>query len=144
MGKSIIIEQEYPHSPEDVWDAITDQSQISQWLMNGTFEARVGAEYEFWWEKDGQRMGTTRGKVLEMQKPSKLSMTWDWGSDATPGGTILTYYLEPSATGTKLRLEHTGFQEGADENVFQGAKHGWSGMLPKIANVIAKRKQVAA
>lgn len=143
MSKSIIIEQEYPYSPNEVWDAITDQAELSKWLMNGTFEARVGSEFEFWWEKDGQRMGTTYGKVLEMDKPRKLSYTWDWGSDKTPGGTLVTFYLEPAGSGTKLRFEHTGFIEGADENVFTGAQYGWNSMLPKIANVIAKREKAA-
>jgi uncharacterized protein YndB with AHSA1/START domain len=146
MEKSIIIEQEYPHRIEDVWEAITDQEEIRQWLMNGTFEPQIGREFEFWWEKDGQRMGTTWGKVMEMDKPRKLSYTWDWGSESTPGGTLVTFYLEPTAAGngTKLRFEHTGFKPGADENVFQGAQHGWNSMLPKIGTVIEKRKQVEA
>ena len=144
MAKSIIIEQEYPYSPEQVWEALTDQSQIGQWLMNGTFEARLGHEFEFWWEHEGQRMGTTYGKVLELDKPRKLSYTWDWGSDATPGGTLVTFNLEPTASGTKLRFEHTGWVEGKDENVFSGAEHGWGMMLPRIAAVIANREKATA
>src|SRR5947209_7002546 len=108
MEKSIIIEQEYPYSVDEVWDALTDQSQISDWLMNGTFEPRTGADYEFYWSGNDGAKGMTRGKVVEVVKPKKLSYTWDWGVN----GSLVTFFLEPTAAGTKLRLEHTGFVEG--------------------------------
>ena len=67
----------------------------------------------------------TKGKVMEMVKPRKLSYTWNWGSD----GTLVTFYLDANGEGTKLRLEHTGFIEGQDEQVFQGASMGWKEKL---------------
>ena len=140
MRKSIIIEQEYPYAPEDVWDALTDQSQISEWLMNGTFQAIPGSEFELYWSGNDGSKGMTNGKVMEVLKPRKLSYPWNWGTD----GTLVTFYLEPSGNGTKLRLEHTGFIEGQDEQVFQGASYGWNDKLKKIPDAIAKRKQVAA
>lgn len=140
MSKSITIEQEYPYSPDEVWDAITDQSQIKDWLMHGTFEPRVGAEFEFYWQGTDASNGKTRGKVMEVAKPRKLSYTWDWDG----GSTLVTYHLEPSATGTKLRLEHTGFVEGQDDHVYQGALYGWNMNLPKIGDVLAKRSKSTA
>ncbi len=142
MQKSIVIEQEYPYSPAEVWDALTDQSQLDEWLMEGTFEPRLGAEFEFYWvNKANKDKGLTRGKVLEMIKPKKLSYTWGgWGSDDT----VVTFFLEPSASGTKLRLEHTGFVEGKDENVYQGASYGWKDKLAKLPATLAKRQNAIA
>ena len=140
MEKSIIIEQEYPYSPEEVWDALTDQAEISDWLMHGTFEPRIGAEFEFYWSGTDGANGATRGKVIELVKPKKLSYTWDWGSS----GTLVTFFLEPTTNGTKLRLEHTGFTADKDEHVYQGAMYGWKGNLPKISATIAKRQKSAA
>jgi uncharacterized protein YndB with AHSA1/START domain len=140
MEKSIIIEQQYPYSPEDVWEALTDQSQISEWLMSGTFEPREGAEFELYWSGNDGSKGMTTGKVMEMDKPRKLSYTWDWGTN----GSLVTFFLEPSEGGTKLRLEHTGFIEGKDEQVFTGASYGWNEKLPKIADVIANREKAVA
>ncbi|SRR5579883_3363341 len=140
MEKSIIIEQEYPYSPEEVWDALTDQAQISEWLMHGTFQPRVGAEFELYWSGNDASKGATKGKVMEMVKPRKLSYTWDWGTN----GSLVTFFLEPTASGTKLRLEHTGFIEGKDEQVFQGASYGWNEKLPKISAAIAKRQKAVA
>src|SRR4051812_9831330 len=129
MEKSIIIEEQYPYSPDEVWEALTDQAQLSEWLMHGTFEPRMGAEFEFYWSGADASNGKTTGKVLEMVKPKKLSYTWGgWNA----GGTIVTFFLEPAAGGTKLRLEHTGFVEGQDDNVFQGATHGWKEKLSKL------------
>jgi uncharacterized protein YndB with AHSA1/START domain len=140
MRKSIIIEQEYPYSPEEVWDALTDQEQISEWLMNGTFQPRVGHEFELYWSgKDGSK-GMTKGKVMEIVKPRKLSYTWNWGTD----GTLVTFYLDATNTGTKLRLEHTGFVEGQDEQVFQGASQGWNSKLGNLGTLLSKREKAIA
>ena len=98
MNKSVIIEEQYPYSQEEVWDALTDQSQLDEWLMHGTFQPRVGAEFELYWSGNDSSKGVTRGRVLEMVKPSKLSYTWNWGADDT----VVTFFLEPSADG-KIR-----------------------------------------
>jgi len=140
MQKSITIEQQYPYSPEEVWDALTDQSQLDDWLMHGTFQPRVGAEFEFYWSGNDASKGSTRGKVLEMVKPKKLSYTWEWGAD---GKTVVTFSLEPANGGTKLRLEHTGFRE-QDEQVYQGTVSGWNGKLAGLPATIAKRQKAMA
>ena len=139
MGKSITIEQEYPYSPNEVWDALTDQTLLSDWLMHGTFEPRVGAEFDFYWSGTDASNGSTHGKVMEMDKPNKLSYTWGWGA----GGTLVTFFLEPTAKGTKLRLEHTGFTD-QDEQVYQGALYGWKGKLPNLGITIAKQQKTMA
>ena len=135
MEKSIVIEQEYPYTPEEVWEALTEQSSISDWLMHGTFQPKVGSEFELYWSGTDATNGKTTGKVIELDKPRKVSYTWDWGTR----GSLVTFFLEPTATGTKLRLEHTGFIEG-DEHVYQGALYGWNMNLPKIAVAIAKKQ----
>ncbi|MDP4198553.1 MAG: SRPBCC domain-containing protein [Bacteroidota bacterium] len=131
MQKSIIIEQHYPCSPDEVWDALTDQSQISEWLSDSTFEPRLGAEFEFRWSKDGQS-GVTHCKILELVRPQKLSYTWEKPSWST-NVTVVTYYLEASNGGTILRLEHVGFVEGKDDQVYQGATNGWDEKLAALS-----------
>ncbi len=141
MEKSIIIEQEYPYSPEEVWDALTDQDQLNEWLMEGNFQPRVGAEYEFYWVNRAEKdKGKTEGKVLEVLKPKKLSYTWEGGGSST----VVTFFLEPSAEGTKLRLEHTGFVPQKDEFVYNGALYGWKGRLANLPAAIAKRQKAVA
>jgi uncharacterized protein YndB with AHSA1/START domain len=143
MEKSIVIEEQYPYTPDEVWDALTDQAQLSEWLMNGNFQPRVGSEFELYWQGTDASNGMTRGKVLEMVKPKKLSYTWEWGSKETPS-TVVTFFLEPASGGTKLRLEHTGFIEGKDENVYQGSDSGWKYMLTRIPASIEKRQKAVA
>ncbi|MDP4198554.1 MAG: SRPBCC domain-containing protein [Bacteroidota bacterium] len=141
MNKSIIIEEQYPYSPDEVWEALTDQSQLDEWLMHGTFQPRVGAEFELYWSGNDSSKGMTRGKVMEMVRPHKLSYSWDWGADST----LVTFFLEPNASGTKLRLEHTGFVEGKDENVYQGTVSGWMGKLKtSLPASISKRQNAMA
>ena len=44
-SKSLIIEREFPHPPEKIWRALTQNQLIEQWLMSNDFEPGVRAAY---------------------------------------------------------------------------------------------------
>ena len=50
--------------------------------------------------------GKTYCEVIELDPPRRLAYTWRGG----PIDTVLRITLEPAGPGTKLVLEHTGFQ----------------------------------
>jgi uncharacterized protein YndB with AHSA1/START domain len=124
MQKTITIEKIYPHSPEDVWNSLTSPELMSEWLMKNNFEARPGHTFQFTYEMDGKQ-GTVDCKVLEVSRPRKLSYTWQWG----PAVTVVTWLLEPAAGGTRLRLEHSGFDSEKDAEIFQKLSGGWQKKL---------------
>jgi len=51
-------------------------------------------------------------------------------------GSVVTWTLTASGTGTHLRMEHAGFRTD-QEQAYQGAKYGWQQFLAKLGEVLA-------
>ncbi|HEY9740161.1 MAG TPA: SRPBCC domain-containing protein [Coleofasciculaceae cyanobacterium] len=98
----------YPHSPERVWQVITNRRALAAWLMDNDFEPRVGHKFRF--QPDSQQGfdGTIHCEVIELDEPRSLSYTWRGGLMCKP--TIVTWTLLPVDGGTQLQLEHKGFE----------------------------------
>ena len=77
--------------------------------------------------------GAVSCRVLAVEPNKALSYTWAaMGLDS-----VVTWTLTPSGTGTRLRMEHTGFRAD-QEQAFQGAKYGWQQFLAKLDQVLAR------
>jgi uncharacterized protein YndB with AHSA1/START domain len=68
-------------------------------------------------------------EVLEIDEPRRLSYTWVGDPKHPP--TVVTWTLEPTAAGTRLRLEHAGFQGWRGLFLRWILGSGWKGMLRK-------------
>jgi uncharacterized protein YndB with AHSA1/START domain len=108
MNRDIVLEVTYPVSPELVWCALTEPELIHEWLMENNFRAEKGARCEFRMPPALGFNGIVQCEVIEVEPHHRLVYTWDGGG--AWGKTTLTWTLEPYETGTKLRLEHCGFQ----------------------------------
>jgi uncharacterized protein YndB with AHSA1/START domain len=106
MSRSLRFEQVYPCPIEVVWEAITDPTAISEWLMPNDFKPEVGHEFELTCKPIGTWNGIVKCKVLHVDPPRELAYTWEMGKIATE----LRFTLEPIETGTRLLLVHSGFQ----------------------------------
>ncbi len=113
MAKDIRHSWLLKHSPETVWDYLTDGQLLAQWLMKNDFKAVPGHKFRFTAEpvfKFGFD-GTVYGEVLEVKPFEKLSYSWRGG----PGGgkitldSVVIWTLRPEGGGTRLTLEHKGF-----------------------------------
>ena len=127
-GDGIVHEVDYPHPPERVWRAIVDADELSAWLMPNDFVPVVGARFTM----DCDPVGRLRGEVLEVEPPRRLSYRW-----VGPfGDTVVSFDLTPTATGTRVRLEHRGWHDGNTEtrDQFDG---GWPGKLGSLQRVVA-------
>ena len=136
---AIVQEYEYPHPIESVWIAITDADAISQWLMvTDGFKPQVGAKFTL--SQPGADWGNVEGEVLEVDEPNRIRYTWTNG----PGfNTTVTLSLESTTSGTRLRLEHAGFERVERKEQFRpGAEWGWKQFLG--ANLPAVLDQLAA
>jgi uncharacterized protein YndB with AHSA1/START domain len=105
MSHPLAIEHEavYPHSPERVWRALVDRSELAAWLMPTDFAPEVGKEFKL--ETGSAEVGTIHGEVLEIDEPRLLRCRWTGGF----GDTEVTYELSPEGDGTRLRVRHDGF-----------------------------------
>lgn len=120
-----------PHPPEKVWQALTDADLLADWLMPNDFEPRVGHRFTFRTEPVPAQGfdGVVHCQVLDLVPSELLRISWAAGGIDT----TVTWRLMPEGAGTRLLLDHEGFDEGdheqqATRKVLGG---GWSGHLAR-------------
>ena len=127
--RAVILEQEYPYPPDRVWRALTDSKALAEWLMPNDFQPKVGHKFQFNVGPQWGWRGFVECEVLEIDELRRLA--YSWVGDPKHPVTFVTWILTPVAGGTRLRLEHTGFQgvRGLMDKLILGS--GWKGMLKK-------------
>jgi uncharacterized protein YndB with AHSA1/START domain len=106
QGQSVVHYVTYPQSPQRVWRALVDSEELALWLMPNDFVPQVGRQFTM---DCGEPIGPIQGEVLEVEPERRLSCRWA----GRLGDTVVTFELTPTAAGTQLRLEHSGW---SDEN----------------------------
>ena len=85
-------------TPEEVWAALTEPEQVTNWLAEMTIEPRAGGRISFRWE-GGQ---TETGEVRVFDPPQTFEYTWTEGSLSH-----VRFELSSGPAGTVLVLEHS-------------------------------------
>ena len=136
--RSVIIEREFLHPPEKVWRALTQRELLNDWMMPNDFQAVVGHMFEFRTQPVANWDGVVAGEVLEVQPYSRLAYRWGVGADS-PGAiiSVVTLTLTPTAKGTHLRMEQSGFRPDQERN-YQGANYGWQRFLGGLEKLLAR------
>jgi uncharacterized protein YndB with AHSA1/START domain len=137
--RSLVIEREMPHPPEKIWRALTFGPLLEEWLMKNDFQPVVGRKFNFRADPMPGWNGVTDCEVLIVEPCTRLAYRWDASGEEAAGGlkTVVTWTLNPTATGTLLRLEQSGFRGAEDERFFTGASYGWQKMLAGLERVTA-------
>lgn len=125
---SVVVEREIAHPPEKVWRALTRPELIEEWLMKADFKPVVGHRFDF-----RADWGTVECEVLEITENDRLSYTWG-DRDLE---TVVTWSLMPTETGTRLRMEQTGFRKG-QPRYYQGAKAGWPRFIAGLEQLLER------
>lgn len=131
--KSVIVERDFTHPPAKLWRALTQPHLIAEWLMQSDFAPTVGHAFHM----TGTWGGTLDCTVLTVTPERELSYTWDFvNSDpAFDLRSIVTFTLTPIPTGTRLRMEQTGFRPDQPQ-AYGGARLGWAANLEKLATTL--------
>jgi uncharacterized protein YndB with AHSA1/START domain len=109
----IRIIRDYPHSPQKVWQAVTDPELVPLWTSTGRggrpegFSPTVGTHFRFVGKPVPGWRGIVECEVLEAHAPTLLR--YSWVGDESGKTTQVTYRIEPHAGGTRFTYEHTGF-----------------------------------
>jgi uncharacterized protein YndB with AHSA1/START domain len=128
---TLTIERELPHPQEKVWRALTEGQLIEAWLMPNDFEPVVGHRFQFRSTPAPGWNGIIDSEVLVVDPKSRLAFSW-----ATMGmESAVTLTLTPTAVGTHLRMEHSGFPSEESAS-YKGAKYGWTSFLGKLEDVV--------
>jgi uncharacterized protein YndB with AHSA1/START domain len=136
LGKTIIVEHVIGHAPEVVWRALTEPELISRWLMANDFKPVVGHRFQFRAAPVGGWNGVTDSEVLVAEPWTRLSYSWNASGEQTRNGlrSTVTWTLEPTNGGTRVRMEHAGFRP-EDEAGYQAMSGGWQRIVPRLGAV---------
>jgi len=109
----ILVDEFFPHPVEKVWRALTTPELMARWLMPGDFQPRVGHRFTMRAEPIPAVgfSGLVACEVLELSPPRLLRISWRDAEGGNPLDTTVTWRLEPEGRGTRLFLEHAGFDD---------------------------------
>jgi uncharacterized protein YndB with AHSA1/START domain len=140
MKRNLTFERVYPYTPEQVWVALTEPEALADWLMDNDFQPYVGHRFTFRTKAAPGFDGTVYCEVTAVEKPRRLSYTWQVSSMKQP--TFVTWTLSAVPDGTHLRLDHSGFDGLASVAISFILGSGWSKMLRKHLLVTLERRSV--
>jgi uncharacterized protein YndB with AHSA1/START domain len=137
---SIHVDEYLAHPPARVWRALTDPDLLGRWLMRNDFRPVVGHRFTFTTDPvPGTDFdGVVRCEVLAIEPERLLRISWAGGSDLA---TTVTWRLVPEGRGTRLFLDHEGFDPDSAAQQFarQIMGGGWrSRMMPQLQAVLSE------
>jgi uncharacterized protein YndB with AHSA1/START domain len=145
----IHVDEFLPHAPDRVWRALVDPELLRAWFMPTDFAPRVGHRFTFRTQPmpATRFSGTVQCEVLEV-RPQEL-LRYSWADAENPDNTLastVTWTLRPEGRGTRLLLEHRGFDP--DDPVHQRARTimggGWrSHVIRRLGDFLAGRIEQA-
>jgi uncharacterized protein YndB with AHSA1/START domain len=134
QSESISFEFDLHHGPEKVWRALTDPGLLAEWLLPVVdLELERGVAFTFKAQPQPGWDGLVNCRFVEIEAHRKLSYTWRVGEIYT----VVTFALTPTASGTRLSLEQSGFRPDQKKN-FGGARYGWKMMGGKLVDLLAR------
>lgn len=137
--RTVVVEREFAHPPEKLWRALTEPHLIAEWLMKNDFRPIVGHRFNF----NAEWGGTLECEVLEVAPHTKLTYAWNH-KHADPAfnlESVVTFTLTPTANGTRLRMEQSGFQPH-QRQAFGGANIGWPRFFDKLEHALTRTDQI--
>jgi uncharacterized protein YndB with AHSA1/START domain len=125
---SVVVEREIPHPPERIWRALTQSHLIEEWLMKNDFRPAEGHRFKL-----SADWGAVDGQVRTVEPNRTLAYTWETRDLES----VVTWTLTPTETGTRLRMEQTGFRPD-QQPYYRGAIAGWQRFFAALEKVLAR------
>ena len=129
---TIQLEEYIDHPPARVWKALTDPALHARWWAAGDVRPVVGHRFTL---DMGPKFGKQSCEVIAVEAERLLSYSF------APGtlNTTITWRLQAEGRGTRLFLEHKGFdlESPMGKAAFEGMGGGWPKILKSIAGVLA-------
>ncbi len=126
--RAVVVERDLPHPTRKIWRALTQSHLIEEWLMKTDFRAETGHRFRF-----SADWGEVECEVRAVEEERTLVYSWDAGDLRSE----VIWTLTPIDTGTRLRMEQTGFRTD-QPNYYGGARAGWPRFFDRLEKVLAK------
>ena len=122
-------------SPESVWRALTDPGLLAKWWVPGDIKPVVGHRFTL----DLGPWGTQQCQVLEVEEKALLSHTFAEGLLNAK----IVWCLVPEGSGTRLFLEHGGFDTDTPQGkqAFDGMGRGWPSVINRIEDAMTEPRK---
>lgn len=131
-----------------VWRALTDYREFGEWFrvkLDGPFEPGKTSTGHITYP--GYEHLRWEVVVQEMEPEQYFAYTWhpyaiDPSVDySTETPTLVEFHLEPTATGTLLRVTESGFEDIPDERrleAFEKNSNGWAQQMKNVEAYVAE------
>jgi uncharacterized protein YndB with AHSA1/START domain len=131
--RSVIVEREIAHPPEKIWRALTQPHLIEEWLMKNDFKPVAGHRFNLRKDPRPDVSIIVDCQVTAVEPNRTLSYTWEaYGLES-----VVTWTLTPTPTGTRLRMEQSGFRPD-QEQAYRGARSGWHQYFAALEQVLTR------
>ena len=141
---SLRYERRSKHSPERLWRAITDASELSRWMSYpARVDLRVGGDYTVDFSRTSE--GTLDGVIVRIEPARRLAYAW--------GTSVIEWTLEPDGDGCRYTFAHHGMarRDIPDEEGVAVGWHLWlddfeahlSGALPTLDASRTRSRELA-
>lgn len=126
---TIRLEHVYAHAPSVVWRALTDPEIHAKWFAAGDIRPVVGHLFDL----DMGGFGKQPCEVVAVEPERHLKYRFATGTLDT----TIAWTLFPEGEGTRLVLEHHGFDLGSPlgHRAYHGMKSGWPAILLRLAAI---------
>lgn len=92
----VVVEQTFPTSPADLWDACTNPDRLPRWFEPVDGDLHQGGRYRL-------ADSGTAGTIEHCKAPTALRITWEYGGDTSHVDVTIT----ESGSHATLTLQHT-------------------------------------
>lgn len=115
------------HPPGTVWRALTDPDLHARWWAAGDVRPIVGHRFEL----DMGQWGVQKCEVTAVEPEQLISYSFG-------GFSTITWRLRPEGKGTRLLLEHSGFdlESPLGKQAYEGMGRGWPRVVANIGKVL--------
>jgi uncharacterized protein YndB with AHSA1/START domain len=140
---SLTLKKQIAASPDIVFDALIEPDGIKTWIgpddgpvLIAEPDPRVGGKFRLRFQMLDGSEHEAAGEYLEVDRPRKLAMTWQWQNHTDRTVSRIEISLRPVGGGTELTFIHTQLP---NEKERDGHREGWNGALDKLVARFAGR-----
>jgi len=141
MKFEVSIERTYPHPVSAVWDGLTTDAGITEWLMEtNNFVPEVRHRFQMSCVDGDGHLDFYHCVVLAIEPPHRMVWSWVLQGNEERGLTEVEFLLKATDSGTTVTLIHRGDR---DKDMLERFKLGWPHKLDQLADVLDGRGKTA-
>lgn len=137
---AVELDQFVPHPPEVVWRALTEPDLVARWFAKTTgFSATLGCTFIV--EIPSTPPAEVACEVLTVEPYQRFTHTYTDLRGNPPARWMVDWRLEQQGRGTRILLNHTGFdvEDQRQRMARNAAERSWNNqLLPGLAKLVAE------